>query len=67
MYRVKVNGTYQYQVENENNQLQIDGLPVVWDVQPIDGHRFSILWNDKSFEAELVEMAAPSRHRARHP
>ncbi|KLT64100.1 acetyl-CoA carboxylase biotin carboxyl carrier protein subunit [Pedobacter sp. BMA] len=56
MYKVKVNGNFSYEIENNSNQLLVDGKEIQIDLSKISGSSIHVLHNKQSFNTELVEL-----------
>lgn len=56
MIEIKVNGAETHQVVEKEEQLLLDDQPVTWSSSPLPDGSFSILYGNKSYRAELVEL-----------
>ena len=54
MFKIKVNDTFSYDVEQDREQYLVNGQKVNLDINKIDQNRISILHNNKSYLAEVV-------------
>lgn len=54
MFKIKVNDTFSYDIEQDREQYLVNGQKVNLDINKIDQNRISILHNNKSYLAELV-------------
>ena len=54
MYTINVNGTSDYQITEQHGQVSVNGSPVNLDIQPVGDHKFHVLYNNRSFNVELV-------------
>jgi biotin carboxyl carrier protein len=55
MITVKVNNKQIYNIENNGDELLIDGKTLQWDISKINERRYHIIYNNKSYEAEILE------------
>ena len=55
MLKVKVNDKFNFEVSTERNQTLINGLPFEGDVLKVNDRTFHIIFNDKSYQAELID------------
>jgi len=60
MLQATTNNTKFEITENENG-LVIDGKPLSWDLVKIDENYFHIVYNNKSYRAEVVRVDAPTK------
>lgn len=51
MLQATVNEKNEYNVEQTNEEWQVNGAPVQWDIQPLPNGLVSILYNNKSYTA----------------
>lgn len=56
MYQVKVNDKYNFDIEAENQSLKINNEPVALDSFPLNGKATHVLYQNKSYTTELVEL-----------
>jgi acetyl/propionyl-CoA carboxylase alpha subunit len=56
MYKAKVNGHFEFEIDRKKDRLLINGEKVNWDIAQLKEGRFSILHNGKNFDAEIIEM-----------
>lgn len=55
MYTIKVNEQHQYQLDEVDGRLSYKGEDISIDIQPINNTCFHVLYNNKSFSAEVIE------------
>lgn len=55
MLKVKVNDKFNFEVSTERNQTLINGLPFEGDILKVNDRTFHIIFNDKSYQAELID------------
>ena len=55
MYKIKVNDNFQFEVEEKSNELSVDGSKLKVDLSAIASNASSIIYNNKSFNTEVVE------------
>lgn len=55
MLKVKVNDKFNFEVSTERNQTLINGLPFQGDILKVNDRTFHIIFNDKSYHAELID------------
>lgn len=55
MLKVKVNNKFNFEVSSEKNQTLINGLPFEGDILKVNDRTFHIIFNDKSYQAELID------------
>ena len=55
MLKIKVNNKFNFELSSELNQIVINGLPFLGDILKINSRSFHILYNNKSFNAELID------------
>ncbi len=56
MYNASVNATFKYNIALAKNVLSIDGATVAIDLIAVDNNVFHILYNNKSFLADIIEV-----------
>ena len=61
MLKIKVNGQYNFEIRSARNQTIVNGSPLSIDMYPINAHSFHILYQNKSFYAELIELNKDER------
>jgi biotin carboxyl carrier protein len=54
MLKIKVNNKFNFELSTERNQTLINGLPFVGDVLKVNDRTFHIIFNNKSYHAELI-------------
>ncbi len=55
MYKAKVNGHFEFEIDREKDRLRINGEAADWDMLPLREGRFSILHKGKNYDAEIIE------------
>ena len=55
MLKIKVNNKFNFELSSELNQIVINGLPFHGDILKINSWSFHVLYNNKSFNAELID------------
>jgi biotin carboxyl carrier protein len=60
MFKATVNQKT-YEIESADNGLLVNGLPMTWDVLEVSDGYFHILYNQKSFVAEIVKTEPASK------
>ena len=55
MLKVTINQNKTIEVIQEKDQLLVDGAAFEWDIRPAGENKFSILHQNKSYNAEVVE------------
>ena len=55
MLKIKVNNKFNFELSSELNQIVINGLPFNGYILKINSLSFHILYNNKSFNAELID------------
>lgn len=61
MLKIKVNGQFEFEVLDERNQKLVNGVPVEIDLYPVNAHTFHVLYRNRSFDAELIELNKEER------
>lgn len=56
MYKVRVNGNFQYEIENQGDQILVDGVAIQLDLNKINASSTHVLHNNKSYNTEVVEI-----------
>ncbi|MEE1946773.1 acetyl-CoA carboxylase biotin carboxyl carrier protein subunit [Pedobacter sp. KR3-3] len=56
MYQVKVNNKYDFEIEADNQSLKINNEVVALDSFPLNGNTAHVLYQNKSYTTELVEL-----------
>lgn len=54
MYKVTVDNTTTYQIEADGNGLKLNDEWVNWDIVPAGHNAYHVLWNNKSFNIQVV-------------
>lgn len=60
MYKATVN-SHVFEIHSDNDALNINGTPLSWDVVQIADGYFNILYQNKSFRAEVVKTDAAAK------
>ncbi len=55
MLKIKVNNKFNFELSSELNQIVINGLPFHGDILKINSRSFHVLYNNRSFNAELID------------
>lgn len=55
MYTIKVNEEFEYKIENQQGLISVNGDPVALDIEPLIGGKFNVLYDNKSYNVELVD------------
>jgi biotin carboxyl carrier protein len=55
MLKVKVNNKFNFELSTERNQTLINGLPFQGDILKVNDRSFHVIFNDKSYHAELID------------
>jgi biotin carboxyl carrier protein len=56
MYKVKVNDQFLFEVENKDSSFLVNGEPIQLDLSSIGNNSTHVLYHNKSFNTELVEL-----------
>jgi len=56
MYKIKVNDDFQFDVEEKSNEFYVNGSKLNVDLSSISSNSSSIIYNNKSFNTEIVEL-----------
>jgi biotin carboxyl carrier protein len=56
MYKIRVDDQFSFEVVTKNDETLVNGEPVDLDVYPVNSNSFHILYQNKSFNAELVKV-----------
>jgi biotin carboxyl carrier protein len=56
MYKVKVNDQFLFEVENKDSAFLVNGVPVELDLSTIGNDSTHVLYQNKSFNTEIVEL-----------
>lgn len=56
MYKITVNNKYNFEVHPDKEQTFVNGKPVSLDIHHVSHNSFHILYQNKSFNAELIEV-----------
>ncbi len=54
MYKIKVNNTFDFEVVSDKDQTLVNGEPVSLDIHQVNSNSFHILYQNRSFNAELI-------------
>lgn len=55
MYKIKVNGSYNFELASQNDLLTINGQKIFADIHQINTSAFSVILNNRSYRAELID------------
>lgn len=61
MLKIKVNGRFNFEVLDEKNQRLVNGVPTDIDIYQVNAHTFHVLYENRSFDAELIELNREER------
>lgn len=61
MYKAEVNGNFTIDIEAGRKGLSYQGEQVTWDKVQVKDNHFSIIWNHKNYDAELVKVDRSER------
>jgi len=56
MYKVKVNDQFLFEVENKDSTFLVNGEPVELDISTIGNNSTHVLYQNRSFNTEIVEL-----------
>ena len=56
MYKVKVNDRFLFEVENKDSSFLVNGEPVELDISTIGNNSTHVLYQNRSFNTEIVEL-----------
>jgi len=56
MYKVKVNDQFLFEVKNKESSFLVNGEPIQFDLSSIGNNITHVLYQNKSFNTELVEL-----------
>ncbi|MDQ0968329.1 biotin carboxyl carrier protein [Flavobacterium sp. W4I14] len=56
MYKVKVNDQFLFEVENKDSSSLVNREPIQFDLSPVGNNSTHVLYQNKSFNTELVEL-----------
>ncbi|TAH20415.1 MAG: biotin/lipoyl-binding protein [Cytophagales bacterium] len=54
MFKISVNQSV-FEIEKDKESLRINGEPLVWDIEKMGEDEFHILYQDRSYSAEIVK------------
>lgn len=55
MYKIKVNGSYNFELASQNDLLTLNGQEIFADIYQINISTFSVILNNRSYRAELID------------
>ena len=55
MYKVTSKKGEEFQIKIDNDNFSINGIPGVWDIRKVKDNLFHVLFDGKSYEAELIK------------
>lgn len=55
MLKITVNGKQNYDIDNTKEVLLVNGNEVSWDIASVGANHFHILYNNQSYNAEVIE------------
>lgn len=55
MFKINVNTDKPYEAVQDKSGLQLNGQPLNWDIQPLNGHTFHIIKDNQSYTAEVIQ------------
>lgn len=61
MYKIKVNSTYSFEVNIEKHNTLVNSLQIDLDSCRINDRHFHVLYKNKSFRAEIVEVLSAEK------
>ena len=61
MYKVKVNGQYEFEVEKRGETVAVNGEKVVADMKQLNASTWHIIYDLKSYNAEVVSFNAAEK------
>lgn len=61
MLKIKVNNKFDFELGSEKNQMLVNGLPVHADMHMVNSRVFHVLYNNRSYNAELIEICKEQR------
>src|SRR5690606_21393263 len=61
MYKVKVNGTREYTIESQQDQLTLDGESVALDIVSTGDDAYHVLHNNQSYRIRVIEVNAAEK------
>lgn len=56
MYKIKINGKEEKEVELSGNQVSVNGKVISWDLTPLPDGRFHLLADNKSYTAYVANV-----------
>ena len=56
MFKIRVNEQYDFEVLSEKDGILVNGRPVSADIYPVSKTSFHILYQNRSYNAELIEL-----------
>jgi biotin carboxyl carrier protein len=61
MLKIKVNDKFNFEISSEKDQILLNGLPLQADMLRINARTYHVLYNNRSFNAELIELNREKR------
>ena len=56
MFKITVNDRFSFDIEQDKDQYLVNGKQIIFDLQTIDQNRVSIIHDNRSYLAEMVEL-----------
>ena len=56
MFKIRVNEQYDFELLSEKGGLLVNGRPISLDIHPVNKASFHILYQNRSYNAELIEL-----------
>lgn len=61
MLKIKVNDKFNFEISSEKDQILLNGLPLKADMLRVNARTYHVLYNNRSFNAELIELNREKR------
>ncbi|UYZ58879.1 biotin/lipoyl-containing protein [Hymenobacter latericus] len=61
MLQVRTGSQQSWNIDFKPNEISVDGEPFGWDLVSLGAGRYHLLWEGRSYSAELLEMDAASK------
>lgn len=61
MLKIKVNDKFNFEISSEKDQILLNGLPLQADMLRVNARTYHVLYNNRSFNAELIELNKEKR------
>lgn len=61
MLKIKVNDKFNFEISSEKDQILLNGLPLQADMLRVNARTYHVLYNNRSFYAELIELNKEKR------